>query len=254
MSCKIAWTLASPGLSELAYSTAALLASRAGAPTIHCWYTSATRAAWPAALVTGLAHSAGNPCRDRSALDPVYRRQLLALLSSPGWTTCPPFWLIAVAPAMMLLIARAATARLSIGLAELYGWCRLSEKATAPPWLGVIGSRPLRPVAASVKAGSSPLVSSAKTHKTLRVSWPQAKLTWPGSEATFGFWHATSICCLTVATLAGHDAPPPGSTTASAMPSTRVTAAATMTLRRVSSGVPARGLAGLRRRSRRFAA
>ena len=39
------------------------------------------------------------------------------------------------------------------------------------------------------------------------MSLPQAKLTWPGSETTFGFWQAVVISLCTVATLGGHDGP-----------------------------------------------
>ncbi len=58
-----------------------------------------------------------------------------------------------------------------------------------------------------MKLGLSPLVISAKTHRIWLVSFAQAKLTWSGSEATFGFWHAVVISPWTTATLAGHDAP-----------------------------------------------
>ena len=40
------------------------------------------------------------------------------------------------------------------------------------------------------------------------MAFAQAKLTWPGSDTTSGFWHALAISAWTVATLAGHDAPP----------------------------------------------
>ena len=39
------------------------------------------------------------------------------------------------------------------------------------------------------------------------MSWPQAKLTWLGSEATLGFWQAVVIWLRTVVTLGGHDGP-----------------------------------------------
>src|SRR5215472_14238736 len=78
-----------------------------------------------------------------------------------------------------------------------------SDQATCPPWIGVIGSRPCLPVLGSLYWGLSPLVISAKTHRICRVSLPQAKLTWAGSEAMLGFWHAVSIWLCTVATLGG---------------------------------------------------
>src|SRR5262249_35036358 len=109
---------------------------------------------------------------------------------------------------MMLLIARAATWRLSIGLAGSSGWCRLSDKAMSPPCAGAIGSRPFLPFEGSVKPGLLPLVSSENTHKICRVSFPQAKLTWLGSDATFGFWQAIAIWPRTFATLVGQLAPP----------------------------------------------
>ena len=58
---------------------------------------------------------------------------------------------VRVAPPTMSLMARAATAMLSMGLAGSYGWCRFSDAATAPPWLGVMGSSPWRPVLVSAK-------------------------------------------------------------------------------------------------------
>ena len=51
--------------------------------------------------------------------------------------------------------------------------------------------------------GLSPLVISANTHRICFVSFPQAKLTWAGSEAMLGFWQAVSIWLCTVATLGG---------------------------------------------------
>ena len=51
------------------------------------------------------------------------------------------------------------------------------------------------------------LVISANTHRIWLVSLPQAKLTWLGSETTFGFWQAVAISLFTVATLGGHDGP-----------------------------------------------
>src|SRR5215510_4635282 len=108
---------------------------------------------------------------------------------------------------MMLLIALAATCKLSMGLAALYGWCRFSDHATCPPWAGVIGTRPCRPVLIEAKSGLLPLVISENTHRICRVALPHAKLTWLGSDRTSGFWQAAAICRSTVATLAGHDGP-----------------------------------------------
>src|SRR6201987_1655105 len=42
-----------------------------------------------------------------------------------------------------------------------------------------------------------------KTHRICLVSFPQAKLTWDGSETMLGFWQAVSIWLCTVATLGG---------------------------------------------------
>jgi len=42
--------------------------------------------------------------------------QFAGSLSNPGWTAGWPLALVKVAPPMMLLMARAATARLSTGL------------------------------------------------------------------------------------------------------------------------------------------
>ena len=61
---------------------------------------------------------------------------------------------------------------------------------------------PFLAVLASVYCGLSPLVISANTHRIWLVILPQAKLTWPGSDATFGFWQAVVISLWTVATLA----------------------------------------------------
>src|SRR5579875_504341 len=112
---RIACTCGLPGSFAFSNSTAASRASAAGSPTNHARHTSATSAAWPAALVTGWAHRLGYPARDTIAADPVYRAQLAGLLPSPGWTAGLPLALVSVAPPMMLLMARAATARLSIG-------------------------------------------------------------------------------------------------------------------------------------------
>src|SRR5260370_32685664 len=109
---------------------------------------------------------------------------------------------------MMLLIARAATARLSIGLVGLYGWCRFRDQATSPPCVGVIGSSPIRPVLASAKFGSSPLIISAKTQSICRVALPHANLTFAGSDITSGFWQARPGSFCTVATLGVPDPPP----------------------------------------------
>ena len=67
-------------------------------------------------MVTGLAHRLGNPARETMAGDPVYLAQFSGLLSSPGWTAGLPLAPVSVAPPMMLLMARAATSRLSTGL------------------------------------------------------------------------------------------------------------------------------------------
>ena len=48
----------------------------------------------------------------------------------------------------------------------------------------------------------------------------QAKLTWPGSDLTSGFWQAIPACRSTVATLAGHEAPPVTSTVTPTVAST----------------------------------
>src|SRR5215471_8536868 len=143
---------------------------------------------------------AGKPCLVTTADEPVYRAQFAGLLSSPGWTTGAPFPLVSVAPPMMLLIARAATSRLSIGDAGSYGWCRLRDQATSPPWVGVIGSRPFLPLDLSRKSGLSWLVSSENTHRICLVVFAHAKLTWLGSDTTFGFWQATVISACTRAT------------------------------------------------------
>ena len=51
--------------------------------------------------------------------DPVYLAQFSGLLSRPGWTAGWPSVPVSVAPPMMLLMARAATSRLSAGLSGL---------------------------------------------------------------------------------------------------------------------------------------
>jgi hypothetical protein len=95
----------------------------------------------------------------------------------------------------------------------------------SPPWVGWIGSRPFLPLEVSVKPGSLWLVSSEKTHRTCCVSFAQAKLTWAGSDTTFGFWQAVVISFRTVVTLAGQLALPPGSATVmSAIPAAKAAA------------------------------
>src|SRR5215470_8713890 len=85
-----------------------------------------------------------------------------------------------------------------------------------------MGSRPCRPVLLSVKFGLLPLVISEKTHRIWLVDLSQAKLTWLGSDATFGFWQAVVISFWTVATLAGHEAPGRNTTmTRTVMPTAR---------------------------------
>ena len=91
------------------------------APTTHCRYVSATSAACPVALVTGCAHRLGKPACETTADEPVYLAQLAGLLSSPGWTVGLPLVPVSVAPPMMLLMALAATCRLSTGSIGLYG-------------------------------------------------------------------------------------------------------------------------------------
>src|SRR5579859_3587931 len=113
----------------------------------------------------------GNPACETTADDPVYLAQLAGLLSRPGWTAGLPFVLVRVAPPMMLLTALAATSRLSTGSKGLYGWCRFSDQATSPPCVGVMGSRPCRPVFASVYCGLLPLVIRANTHRIWLVSF-----------------------------------------------------------------------------------
>src|SRR5262249_1222038 len=195
----MACTCGSPGLPEFWNSTLAFCAATGLAPGIHCRYTSATSAARPSRVTTGLAHRPGNPARDTMAGDPVYRAQFSGLPSRPGWTAGLPLAPVRVAPPMMLLMARAATARLSTGVGGLWGWCRFSDPAIWPPWAGVIGSSPFLPVLASAYPGSLLLVSSANTQRIWLVSASQAKLTWPGSDTTFGFRQAVVIWLVTVA-------------------------------------------------------
>src|ERR1700677_3537662 len=78
-----------------------------------------------------------------------------------------------------------------------------------------MGSRPCRPVFVSLKFGLSPLVINENTHKIWLVDFPQAKLTWLGSETTLGLWQAVLISFCTTATLAGHEAPGRNTTTIS---------------------------------------
>src|ERR1700729_3713831 len=72
-----------------------------------------------------------------------------------------------------------------------------------------MGSRPIRPDFASPKSGLPPLVMSANTQRICRVADAQAKLTWPGSEATSGFLQAVAASAVPVATLDGQEALPP---------------------------------------------
>ena len=95
----------------------------------------------------------GSRCASVSAGRAGIPGQLAGSLCSPGCTTGLPLAPVNVAPPMMLLIARAATWRLSIGLAGSYGWCRFRVHATTLPWAGVIGSSPRRPVFASRRRG-----------------------------------------------------------------------------------------------------
>src|ERR1700722_20174019 len=106
---RMACTCGFPGSFEFWNSTLASWATGGEAPTNHCWYTSATRAACPAGLVTGEAQTSGKPDRVITAADPVYFRQLAGLLSNPGCTVGLPLLPVRLAPPMMLLMARAAT-------------------------------------------------------------------------------------------------------------------------------------------------
>src|SRR5690348_1045782 len=115
----MARTRGSAGFCAFWNRTAAFWAALGGAPTTHFWNTSATRLPRPAAVVIGLAHRSGNPCREVTAPEPVYLAQFAATLSRPDCTTGLPFAAVRVAPPMMLLMARAATARLSMGFAGL---------------------------------------------------------------------------------------------------------------------------------------
>ena len=78
----------------------------------------------------------------------------------------------------------------------------------------MIGSSPFLPLCESAKLGLLPLVISENTQRIWLVVFPQAKLTWPGSEAAFGFWQAVAISACTVGTLDGQDGLPPDSTIA----------------------------------------
>ncbi len=57
----------------------------------------------------------------KTAAEPVYLAQLAGSLSSPDCTVGWPLLPVRLAPPMMLLMARAATSRLSTGLSGLYG-------------------------------------------------------------------------------------------------------------------------------------
>src|ERR1044071_801144 len=115
------WTSGLPGSLECSSRVAASLAVCGSAPTTHLRNTSLTSAAWPARLDTGRAQIPGMPWRLVTSGEPVYRRQLEALLSSPGWTTGFPFELVSVAPPMMLLMARGATSGVAWGLRGVGG-------------------------------------------------------------------------------------------------------------------------------------
>lgn len=95
---RMACTCGSPGLPAFSNSTVTSCAATAVAPTIHCWYTSATSTTGPSWLVTGLADRLGNPVCEMMVGDPVYLAQFPGLLSSPGWTVGLP--LVAVMPWM----------------------------------------------------------------------------------------------------------------------------------------------------------
>src|SRR5258708_2869084 len=95
-----------------------------------------------------------------------------------------------------------------------------------------MGSRPWRPVLVSAKLGLSLLVSNANTHRIWRVDFAQAKFTWPGLDTTSGFWQALAMSACTVATLAGHDAPPLVMMTARTVTRTTAALVIAMVLRR----------------------
>src|ERR1700722_5348641 len=116
---RIAWTCWLPGLSAFSNNTPAWASRCEGVPPIHCSKALVTSPAWPDGVLTGCAHRAGKPDRVTSRAEPVYRWQFAAVLSRPGSTSGVPLELVRVAPLMMLLMARAATCRLSIGLAGL---------------------------------------------------------------------------------------------------------------------------------------
>src|SRR5262249_57603958 len=59
------------------------------------------------------------------------------------------------------------------------------------------------------KRGLLRVVRRENTHRICWVSFAQAKLTWLGLDATFGFWQAMDIWLRTFATLAGQLALPP---------------------------------------------
>ena len=94
----MACTCGSPGWSAFWNSTLTFCAATEPAPGIHRWYTSATSAACPSGVATGLAHRLGNPAREMTAGDPVYLAQFSGLLSRPGWTVGLPLAPVSVAP------------------------------------------------------------------------------------------------------------------------------------------------------------
>src|SRR5580693_1041773 len=116
---RMACTCGSPGWSKFSNKTLASCAATGVAPVIHFPYTSPTSVAWPSGLLTGLAQRLGNPACEMIAGEPVYLAQFAGSLSSPGSTLGLPLEPVIVAPPMMLLIARAATCRLSTGLSGL---------------------------------------------------------------------------------------------------------------------------------------
>ena len=69
----------------------------------------------------------------------------------------------------------------------------MRDQATAPPWAGAIGSRPCRPLLASLKLALFPLVISEKIHRIWLVEVSQAKLIRLGSDEMLGFLQAVVI-------------------------------------------------------------